>query len=362
MTGPATPNSVRHRIMMAFLVVIVSWGIVLALAINSSFERILLAQHLPAAVVAEIGRHFILVCSGLTLAGFVLFYFVARYLAQAVVEPVQQLMAGIESLHHGELQTRVPVRGNDEFAALATAFNRMAEKLGEVDRLKAEFVSTVSHELRTPLACIVGYTELLQHLEPGHEEAAEYLAVIGRKADELTTLVEGLLDLSRIEAGIGLQLQLSDFDLAELAGDCLAQARLLSTRHRFDYRGPEVPLLVTADRLRIKQILDNLLVNAVKYSTGGSVALTLTVNGPSALLVVSDEGIGMNEEQRARACEKFYRVNAADSAVSGAGLGLSIVRNNLLAHHGTLHIDSAPGRGTAVTVSLPLKPPRDNRG
>lgn len=357
MQRPVPPNSIRHRIMMAFLLVIISWGIVLTLAIDSAFEHILRAQNVAPALSAEIGRHFILVCSGLTLIGFVLFYFIARYLAQAVVEPVGHLLAGVEALHQGRLETRVPVNGNDEFAALAAAFNRMAEQLGEVDRLKSEFISTVSHELRTPLSSIVGYAELLQSGEHSRDDAAEYLHIINHKADELTTLVEGLLDLSRIEAGQGLELQLATFDLATLARECLQQARLLSSRHRFVCQGGEAPVIITADRLRLKQVFDNLLSNAVKYSRDGSITLELTTAGASAEVSVSDEGIGMSEEQLARICEKFYRVNASDSAVSGAGLGLSIVRNSLQAHHGDLRFCSKPGAGTRVTVVLPLQPP-----
>jgi signal transduction histidine kinase len=351
------PHSIRHRIMMAFLLVIVSWGIVLTLAIDSAFSRILRDQNVPPALAAEISRHFILVCSGLTLIGFVLFYFIARYLAQAVVAPVQQLMVGVEALHQGNLGSRVPVTGNDEFAALATAFNRMAEQLGEIDRLKSEFVSTVSHELRTPLASIVGYAELLQGGGHSPEESAEYLDIVNHKADELATLVEGLLDLSRIEAGLGMQLQLESFDLVALVHECLEQARYLTSRHRFDYDGPSTPFFITADPLRLKQVLDNLLGNAVKYSSDGTVAVSLAIGDDSIKLVVSDQGVGMSEEQRAHACDKFYRANASNTAVSGAGLGLSIVRSSVLAHHGTLSIDSQPGVGTRVSVILPHRPP-----
>ncbi|HAD03507.1 MAG: hypothetical protein A2091_07420 [Desulfuromonadales bacterium GWD2_61_12] len=356
MTPSPPANSIRHRIMMAFLLVIISWGIVLTLAIDAAFDRILTAQNVPPTLATEIGRHFILVCSGLTLIGFVLFYFIASYMAQAVIEPVRQLMSGVEALHQGDLNTRVPVKGNDEFAALAAAFNRMAEQLGEVDRLKSEFISTVSHELRTPLSCIVGYAELLQSGEHSREDAAEYLDIINHKADELAMLVEGLLDLSRIEAGKGLELKVETFDLAALARECLQQARLLTTQHQFAYQGSESPVTITADRLRLKQVFDNLLGNAIKYSPDGMIAIELTTVAGRAEVVVSDQGIGMTAEQLAQACDKFYRVNSSNTAVSGVGLGLSIVRSSIHAHCGDLQISSNPGQGTQFKVILPLRP------
>lgn len=349
--------SIRYRIMMAFLLLIICWGVVLTLLLNAVFRHLLSTAGFPAEGTAEIARGFILACSGLTLAGLVLFFFVARYLARAVTEPVQQLMSGVEALGNGNLAARVPVTSRDEFGQLAESFNRMARQLGEIDRLKSEFISTVSHELRTPLASILGFAELLQAGGFSREEEAEFLAIINHKAQDLAVLIDGLLDMERLQTGQGLHLDLTSFDLAALARDALQNCDQLSSRHRFVLESPAT-LPVSADRQRLRQVLDNLLSNALKYSRSGTITVNLSAVPGSVRLTVRDEGIGMTAEQVAQACERFYRADASDTAIGGVGLGLAIVRNVVEAHHGTLAFDSHPGTGTTVTVTLPIFAPQ----
>ena len=199
--------SIKSRLMMAFLLIIIAWGVVLTVVIDKVFRTVLMEQNLPTDVIAYIAKEFILASGGMTLVGLVLFYFIARFVAQTVTEPLQELMTGVESLGGGDLSTRVTIESTDEFGQLARAFNQMATQLSELDRMKSEFVSTVSHELRTPIACIIGFAELLQSNYFTPEEVNEYLQIIYRKAETLSELIEGLLDISRMEAGGAMQLE-----------------------------------------------------------------------------------------------------------------------------------------------------------
>lgn len=356
---PSRPSSLRNQFMMAFLFVIITWGVVLTVAIDASFTSILTHEGLPAELAAKITSRFLLISTSMTLIGLVLFYFIARYLSNQLCAPVLALTAGAEQLGNGKLETRVPVTREDELGELAQAFNRMAEQLGELDRLKSGFVATVSHELRTPLSSIVGYSELLLEPDLPADLRQDSITVIHQKSLVLTNLIEGLLDLSRLEAGKLHQLDLSRFDLIPLLDKHITDFRGEYRSHQFTFTAYVQELSVEGDRLRLERVIDNLLSNAVKYSPeGGTVALVCERLGQEAVLRVRDEGIGMSPEQLQHVFERFYRADSSNTAIRGVGLGLTIVRQVVEAHGGRIRIESLAGEGTTVTVTLPLDQPQ----
>jgi signal transduction histidine kinase len=348
---------------MAFLLLIVAWGFVLTVVIIQVFEQILQRQGLSGKVIDEVAGQFVMVSSVMTLVGMLIFFLIAHYFARAVTRPLQGLMSGVETLSKGDLSVRVPVDSQDEFGELAAAFNRMAFQLGELDRMKNEFVSTVSHELRTPLASVLGYSELLRDHEFSKEEQHEFLKILCHKADALTELVDGLLDLSRLDGGYGLELQSEFIDLHALVSHALDEYQRDESHHRFTLECPEGPITIFADRLRLARVIDNLLSNAVKYSLPGtSVHVALKPKVDHVSVSVKDVGKGMDEAQRQRVFDKFYRGDSSDTAIRGAGLGLSIAKKIIEAHGGTIWIESAVGAGTIVTFVLPRGTVRDERG
>lgn len=225
----------------------------------------------------------------------------------------------------------------------------------EMARLKTEFISTAAHELRTPLATIMGFSELLFAKKCDRATQLDYLTHIIEKADALNNIIDDLLDLSRIESGRGLALNCSEWNLdstlERLIGRCQTEYR----NYQFELVRAEPLGMIHADHGKILQVLDNLLGNALKYSPPGTAIRLAALRVHDTLTIsVTDQGIGMTDEQVAHCFEKFYRADRSDTARGGLGLGLSIVRHVIESHGGQVEVKSAPGEGTTVTFTLPM--------
>lgn len=231
----------------------------------------------------------------------------------------------------------------------------------ELDRMKSEFISTAAHELNTPLTAIIGYVELL--LKPAEfgaflpDQQRNFLEEIHGKSLVLAKIVEELLDISRLDAGQELPLSKAPCDLPELLTGTLDHFQQRAPRHRFLLELPRnsEPRLLQLDRVKIAEVLENLLSNAVKYSPdGGTVRIYGKISGENFECTVEDEGPGMPSDQVGQVFEPFYRIDASDTAVRGLGLGLSLAKLIVEAHHGKIWLESAPGKGTRVSFTLPF--------
>ena len=230
----------------------------------------------------------------------------------------------------------------------------------ELERLRDSFVAAVSHELRTPLTSISGFLEMLHDEEEGlGETGRDYLAVIRRSTGRLQAIVEDLLLVAQIEAR-RLELRLAPVDPAEVAAAAVASVRPLA-----EEKGIELVLraepgtTLTADALRLGQVLDNLVSNAVKFTDrGGTVTVSSAPDGDDVLLVVSDTGVGIPADEQGQLFSRFFRASTETRrAIPGTGLGLVITRALVVEHGGTVSLDSREGEGTRVTVSLPRRRP-----
>jgi len=226
----------------------------------------------------------------------------------------------------------------------------------EIDRMKTEFISTAAHELKTPLTSIKGFSEILvtrDDIDPG--EKKKFLAHINEQSDELTAIINDLLDVTRIESGQGFALNKK----ACVAGDCIrcaiAPFEKNNPNHSYEVTLPENKVQLQADPDKLGQVMKNLLSNATKYSpNGGPVRVTGRVREAHYHVTVEDEGIGMTPAQVENVFDKFYRVDATNTAVEGTGLGMSIVKYIVEAHGGTVQVESQLGKGSVVEFSLPL--------
>jgi PAS domain S-box-containing protein len=235
---------------------------------------------------------------------------------------------------------------------------QQSARLRELDQLKDEFVSLVSHELRTPLTSVIGYLELLSEGEGGElpEDARHFLEVAERNARRLLTLVGELLMIARIEAG-KLDLRLERVALRPLVAEAVDSARPAA-----ETKGLELTLedgsdtVVEADRERLGQILDNLVSNAIKFTpSGGRVDVAVAERNGSVAVSVSDTGIGIAESEREHMFQRFFRTKgAAEHAIQGTGLGLTITKALVEAHHGTISFESAENEGSTFTVQFPV--------
>jgi len=251
-----------------------------------------------------------------------------------------------------------------------TLFDITPHKLAEeallrFDQQKTHFISTAAHELRTPLASVLGYTEaLLDAGEYGGFDRAQqldFLREIYSRGETLSRLIDDLFDISRIQQGDDLSLEMEEGDLALLAERLVRQFALLGKKHRFVFQNRSEGRFCCFDRTRLTQVLENLLTNAVKYSPqGGEIVVSLSDEAHELRLQVSDHGVGMTREQLARVFDRFYRADMSDTAVGGLGLGMSIVKQIIDAHGGRIEVESTLGEGTHVSIWLPCRscPPR----
>jgi PAS domain S-box-containing protein len=228
----------------------------------------------------------------------------------------------------------------------------------QAEELKSTFVSAVSHELKTPVALIKGYAETLRRedVDWDRDTTQESLAVIAEEADHLTHLIDSLLEASRIQAG-GLKLEPTDVVLPHLAERVVEGFRTQTKIHTFELDFPEDFPPVWGDPERLREVLSNLVSNAVKYSPeGGTIWVGGRTDHAGVTVYVADQGIGIPAEEQNHIFERFYRVDPSlHRKTEGTGLGLYLVKAIIEAHGGRVWVESAPGRGSIFIFTLPRK-------
>lgn len=225
----------------------------------------------------------------------------------------------------------------------------------EIDSMKTEFITTAAHELRTPLTSIQGFSEiLLARSDLENAQRRSMLAIIHEQSESLARIVNDLLDLARIESGAGFVLQKTPCDLSQLIKQATSQLSWTSDRHLFEVALEPEDSVVCGDRVKLRQVLENILSNAVKYSPqGGPVRVTGQRRDSGFQVSIADQGIGMSEDQLQRIFDKFYRADTSNSAIEGVGLGMNIVQEIIKAHGGRIWVESCFGEGTVVHFTLP---------
>ncbi|MDQ2816034.1 MAG: PAS domain-containing sensor histidine kinase [Actinomycetota bacterium] len=250
------------------------------------------------------------------------------------------------------------IRAENTLAQQALQLRTQNDRLRELDRLKDEFIGLISHELRTPLASILGYVEMLREEGVSGPDASHCVGVIERNAERILCLVGDLQLLSQIQSG-KMAMEFRSADLAEIAACAVEELRPEAQRKQIDLAlcATAIPRLLV-DPARIAQLLGNLLSNAVKFTPdGGRVEVRLGGEEGQVALAVADTGIGIPAADRERIFERFYRTAIARrQAIPGTGLGLTITKAIVEAHHGTITVESDEGRGSTFTVCLPLRP------
>ncbi len=235
---------------------------------------------------------------------------------------------------------------------------RDVSRLREAEELKNTLLSVISHELKTPVSIIKGYAGTLARQDADWDKAtlSDGLAVIEEEADKLNELINNLLDTSRLQAG-GLKLQFTYLDLPSMAEKTVEKFRTQTTRHTFSVDFPADFPPVRGDYERIREVLSNLVGNAIKYSPdGGLIRVGGQVTGDEVQVFVSDEGVGIPATEQERIFDRFTRVdNSLTRQTPGAGLGLFLVRAVVEAHGGRVWVESQPGRGSTFWFTLPAE-------
>ena len=326
----------------------------------------------------------VVVTGGLTLVSMILAVAVAVMLARHITRPLEELMAGAQHIAEGHFDRRLAIRSGDELQVLAETFNHMTERLKvnvdqlgesnrklaaaneelqELDRVKSDLLADVSHELRTPLTAIKGYTDniLEGKLGPITEKQEKGLVVVQRNLDRLSRTIGALLDFSRMDLG-RITLNLQPFALANLLEQIATTIRSELDKKRLTFAVEVEPTLppVIADRERLSAVIENLVINAIKFtSEGGEISVRAfrarDSERPAAEIRVSDTGIGIPRDQLGKIFNRFHQVDGTTTRrFGGVGLGLAIVKSILDAHGSAIQVDSEEGRGTAFVFHLPL--------
>ena len=271
--------------------------------------------------------------------------------------PVGEITRTAEQITSRKLSERLPVAATgDELEALSVALNKMIARIEHSFRHINRFTADASHELRTPLTVLRGELEAIARRPKLDEDVRETVGSALEETERLSKIVESLLSISRLDAGEALSTP-ERFDLAELAASTAEQMRLLADDKRvaLDCNTPG-RVEINGDKGRLKQVVVNLLDNAIKYTgDGGKVDVTVSAMNGNAVLEVSDTGIGIPAESIPHVFGRFYRVDKARSRqMGGTGLGLSIVKAICTAHGGRVSAESIEGQGSRFTVELPL--------
>jgi len=296
----------------------------------------------------------VLVVGGMLAVGFAAL--IGWTTAATALRPLDQVtQTALQITRADDLSRRIPLRGppRDEVGRLIAAFNETLERLERVFETQRRFMADVSHELRTPLTVIRGNMDLIRRTG---EADAESLEAVVSEVDRMTRLVQDILLLAQAESGkLPLGRELVEFDTLML--EVFQQAKLLSQGRQEVRLGQEDQARVMGDRDRLKQVLLNLVSNAVAYTpAGGVVTMSLACLGGWARCTISDTGPGIPKDELPHIFERFYRVDRARrrSAAGGAGLGLSIAYWIVRMHEGRIEVVSEEGRGTTFSVWLPL--------
>ncbi len=296
------------------------------------------------------------------VAGVVLALFAGWLLSRNFTRPLSALAEGARAFHNRQLSHRIPVSGNDEFSDLAVTMNEMADEVGaQIQALeddaqrRRQVLADVAHELRSPVATLEAMTAALQDgLAEQPERRAEALAYMRDSTGRMKRLVNDLLEVARLDLH-EIPLSRSPVDLRDIVEDAVNSHRAAAEQAglRFAPFADDEAVMVEADALRLSQVVDNLVENAISYAGSGTeIRVSVTREPPG--IVVEDNGVGIPAQHLPFVFDPFYRADQARTpGENHSGLGLRIARGLMDAHGGTLELESAEGKGTRAVLTLP---------
>ncbi len=284
------------------------------------------------------------------------------YLAYSMIRPLKDLMRGIRSVAKDRYSDPVHIHSKDELGELAAAFNEMADRLRQEERLRSDFISMLSHEIRTPLTSIRESVNMVgeEVMGPITDRQRRFLEIAGSEIGRICDLLNHLMQASRLEPG-ALKLHLDRVDAFALIGASIeslkpsAEVKQIQITSEVPAETPDV----LGDAQYLQQVFLNLMGNAIKFSDPQSqiwVRVEQTDKKNQLMFKIVDNGPGILEEDQVKLFSKFYRAPSVRDHLDGVGLGLSITKNIVEAHHGTIWVESQVGQGSTFSFTLPLAP------
>ena len=280
-------------------------------------------------------------------------------LAGVITAPIEQLTSAIKHMSSdGQLNQHVEIKGNDEIAQLGMAFNKMTERLNDVEDKRRQFVSNASHELRTPLSSIKLLAEsILQMPTVEMPIIQEFLTDINNEIDRLSRIIDKLLNLTKMDV-IENQIELKNVNIRKLVrGIIKTLSPLARKKHIHIQTNTRQDIFVLVDEDKIWEAIFNIIDNSIKYTPEkGKIQVTLDKNDYHVIVTVEDNGIGIPEDEKEKIFERFYRVDKARARdTGGTGLGLSIALSAVKLHGGDIIVESKEGKGSKFTILIPFR-------
>ena len=317
----------------------------LNILVGRSLENDLAAHHRSGLLLA--GAGLVILAAGVLGGG---------WLSSRAILPIAEMTATAESISALDLSKRINVKETDsELGKLATVLNQTFDRLQSAFERQSQFTADASHELRTPLSVISTHTELALSRPRSNEDYRGAIETCRRASQRMKSLIDSLLLLARFDSGAP-SLKQDRFDLKPLLDDCAELVEPLATERHIQIECAPDSCFVRGDWDRLSQVVTNLLTNSIRYNVeGGHVRVTTRMDGESAILSVTDTGVGIAVDQLSRIFDRFYQVDKARSRAEGSsGLGLSICKTIVEAHGGSIMATSEVGVGTTLEVRLPL--------
>ncbi len=283
------------------------------------------------------------------------------FLSRAIIGPIKTLLKGFQTLSSQQPQRLIEYRKEDEFGKLADAFNALARRLQREEEMRSDFIDMLSHEIRTPLTSISESVNLIEEglMGPVNERQRKFLTIAANEIDRVVDLLNHLLEVSSLEKE-GMDLELAPIDPQAFIEGCIAVMAPLAMAKKIDIEAlvpPDMPS-VPADPEKLRQVMSNLLGNAIKFSPQKAMVKVFAgvYNDQKTFrFSVSDTGPGIKTSETALIFDKYYRGTDMKSHMDGAGLGLHISKHIIEAHDGRLWVESQIGQGSTFSVDLPLK-------
>lgn len=304
-----------------------------------------------------VNKHILWVCIIAVIVGVAILTITAisgMYFITSIVKPIRDVSNVSRKIAMGDFNSRIEIQSNNEIGELCDSINYMASELQQAENMKNDFISSVSHELRTPLTAIRGWAETAK-LSIGYDEETvnKGLDVVLKESERLHSLVEELLDFSRMQSG-RISMSFAGFPVNDVLGEAADMYRELAKKQGVElvYMPAREEMRCYGDVNRIKQVFINVIDNALKYNQpGGQILIQPRTEDGCVMISISDTGVGIAEKDLDRVKEKFYKAN---KQVRGSGIGLAVADEIIKQHNGLLLVDSTEGVGTTVTVVLPL--------
>jgi len=297
-----------------------------------------------AAFTIAIGAGSILIILLLLILG--------MYFIKSIIQPIRKIGSNARKLATGDFSVRIEAEQDDEIGELCSVFNYMADELESSEHIKNEFISSVSHELRTPLTAIKGWSETITEIDD-ERMRKKGLGIITRETERLSAMVEELLDFSRMQNG-KLSLQTSNIDIIDELADAVLMygEKAKDDKITLDFEESEEIAIVNGDKNRLRQVFINIIDNAIKYTgAGGTVNVRFEKSNEHIVIYIADNGCGISKTDLPKIKNRFFKAN---NTVRGSGIGLAVADEIVKMHGGSLDISSELGKGTTVSITLPL--------